>query len=89
MRNRIEDFVNQHYHFLTIEDFEDYVCEEFEDVINGIYTDENGDNYVMSFGVENDEECLEVTLTIQTCDGGTDFFGKPYNILEIVDFSII
>lgn len=78
MRNRIENFVNQHYHFDTIEEFEDYVCEEFEDIISGIYTDEEDDDYVMSFGVEDDEECFEVTLTIQS-NGDT---------LEIVDYSI-
>lgn len=78
MRKRIEDFVNQNYHFDTIEEFEDYVCEEFKDIISGIYTDEEDDDYVMSFGVENDEECFEVTLTIQS-NGDT---------LEIVDFSI-
>lgn len=78
MRKRIEDFVNQHYHFDTIEEFEDYVCEEFEDVISGIYTDEENDDYVMSFGVEDDEECFEVTLTIQSND----------YTLEIVDYSI-
>ena len=80
MRKRIEDFVKQNCHFDTIEDLEDCVTEEFGDIISGIYTDrdEYDDDYVMSFGVEDDEECLEVTLTIQSND----------DTLEIVDFSI-
>jgi hypothetical protein len=78
MRKRIEDFVNQNYHFDTIEDLENCVCEEFADIISGIYSDEEDDDYVTSFGVEDDDECIDVVFNVQS-NGDT---------LEIVDFSI-
>jgi hypothetical protein len=89
MRKQVEDFFNQHYRFDTIEDLEDCVCDEFEGLISGIGTDEEDNDYVMSFGLEDDEECLDVTFTIQTLvSKEKDIFGNTTTHLEIVDYSI-
>jgi hypothetical protein len=43
----------------------------------------------MSFGLEDDEECLDVTFTIQTLvSKEKDIFGNTTTHLEIVDYSI-
>lgn len=89
MREQIEEFFNQHYCFDTIEDLEDCVCDEFEGSISGIDTDEEDGDYVLSLCLENDEECLDVTFTIQTLvSKEKDTFGNTITHLEIVDYSI-
>jgi hypothetical protein len=89
MRRQVENFFNQIYRFDTIEDLEDCVCNEFEGLISGIGTDEEDGDYVLTFGLEDEEECLEVTFTIQRLvSKEKDIFGNTTTHLEIVDYSI-